>query len=161
MFQTPGGADSNSYTTTSSFTGAGPRVGVKGQYGIGGFQFIGEAAGAALIGTAQSRINFLTTDPPMAPNNQSLTSPNATQVVPSIDARLATAYTFPPGYYGVFKIEVGWQAAVYFTAVSQYALTSVPTTLILPPTSIYLATAQHLQSNFTDQGPYLTGSWAF
>jgi hypothetical protein len=90
-----------------------------------------------------------------------LTSPNATQVVPSIDARLATAYTFPAGNYGLFKIEAGWQAAVYFNAVNQYSLTSVPTALILPPTGLYLATAQRLQSNFTDQGPYLTGSWAF
>jgi hypothetical protein len=161
LFESPGGADSNSYTTTSSFTGAGPRLGMKGQYAFGDFQLIGEAAGAALIGTSQSRINFLTTDPPAAANHQSLTSPNATQVVPSIDARLATAYTFPAGNYGLFKIEAGWQAAVYFNAVNQYSLTSVPTALILPPTGLYLATAQRLQSNFTDQGPYLTGSWAF
>jgi hypothetical protein len=26
---------------------------------------------------------------------------------------------------------------------------------------VYLATAQHLQSHFTTQGPYVTGSWAF
>jgi hypothetical protein len=94
-------------------------------------------------------------------NNQSLTSPNATQVIPSIDARLATAYAFPPSNYGVFKIEAGYQAAVYFNAVSQYSLTSVPTALMLPPVGIFLATQQHLQSNFTDQGPYLAGSWAF
>jgi hypothetical protein len=37
-------------------------------------------------------------------NNQSLTSPNATQVIPSVDARSATAYAFPPSNYGVFKI---------------------------------------------------------
>jgi hypothetical protein len=50
---------------------------------------------------------------------------------------------------------------VYFNAVSQYSLTQVPTAIILPPVGIFLATEQHLQSNFTDQGPYLMGSWAF
>ena len=160
-FQSPDGTASTGYTTHSLFTGAGPRLGVTGQYDLGNFRLIGEVAAAALIGTAQSRIDFATNSPTVGPNNQALTSPNATQLVPSIDARLATAYTFPPTSYGLFKIELGYQAAVYFNAVSQYALTNVPTMLTLPPVGIYLATEQHLQSNFTTQGPYLTGNWAF
>ena len=135
---------------------------MKGQYAIGDLQFLGEVAGAALVGTAKSSINFSTLSPALVgPNNQSLTSPDATQVIPSIDARLATAYVFPPSNYGLFRIEMGYQAAVYFNAVSQYSLTSVPTALMIPPAGIYLATAQRLQSNFTDQGPYVTGSWLF
>ena len=43
----PGGAASSGYTVNSLFTGAGPRVGIKGQFGIGDFQFIGEMAGAS------------------------------------------------------------------------------------------------------------------
>jgi len=161
LFQSPDGTASNGYTTNSLFTGAGLRLGVQGQYALGNVRFIGEFAGAGLIGTSQSRIDFSTVSPALGLNNQSLSSPNATQVIPSIDARLATAYTFPPSNYGQFKIELGYQAAVYFNAVSQYAITNVPTSLTLPPVGIYLATEQHLQSNFTDQGPYLTGSWAF
>ena len=160
-FQSPDGTASAGYTTHSLFTGAGPRLGVTGQYDLGNFRLTGEVAAAALIGTAQSRIDFATNSPTVGPNNQALTSPNATQLVPSIDARLATAYTFPPTSYGLFKIELGYQAAVYFNAVNQYALTNVPTSLTLPPVGIYLATEQHLQSNFTTQGPYLTGNWAF
>jgi len=45
--------------------------------------------------------------------------------------------------------------------VSQYSLTQVPTSLMLPPVGVFLATAQHLQSSFTTQGPYVTGSLAF
>jgi hypothetical protein len=161
LFQSPGGAASSSNTVTSLFTGAGPRLGIKGQYGLGDFQLIGEVAGAALIGTGQSRIDFTTVSPALGINNQSLTSPNATRVIPSIDARLATAYTFAPSAYGLFKVELGYKAAVYFDAVNQYALTNVPTSLTLPPVGIYLATQQHLQSNFTDQGPYVTASWSF
>lgn len=161
-FLDPDGSASMSYTTPSTFTGAGPRLGLKGQYALGDFQFIGEFAGAGLIGTSQARINVSTISPAIVgPNNQSLTSPNATQVVPSIDARLAAAYAFPANNYGQFKIEVGYQAAVYFDAVSHYALTSVPTAPMIPPPGIYLSTAQHLQSNFTDQGPYVTGRWLF
>jgi hypothetical protein len=161
-FLDPDGSASMSYTTPSTFTGAGPRLGLKGQYALGDFQFIGEVAGAGLIGTSQARINVSTISPAIVgPNNQSLTSPNATQVVPSIDARLATAYAFPANNYGQFKIEVGYQAAVYFDAVSHYSLTSVPTAPMIPPVGIFLSTAQHLQSNFTDQGPYVTGRWLF
>jgi hypothetical protein len=161
-FLDPDGSASMSYNTPSSFTGAGPRLGLKGQYALGDFQFIGEVAGAGLIGTSQARINVSTISPAIVgPNNQSLTSPNATQVVPSFDARLATAYAFPTGNYGQFKIEAGYQAAVYFNAVSHYSLTSVPTAPMIPPVGIFLSTAQHLQSNFTDQGPYVKGSWLF
>ncbi|MFZ2065272.1 MAG: Lpg1974 family pore-forming outer membrane protein [Xanthobacteraceae bacterium] len=82
--------------------------------------------------------------------------------MPSIDARLATAYTFAPTSYGVFKIEAGCQATVYFNAINQYSLTQVPVNVpMIPPVGVFLATEQHLQSNFTDQGPYVTGSWAF
>jgi hypothetical protein len=162
-FLDPDGSASMAYATPSLFTGAGPRLGVKGQYALGDFQFIGEVAGAGLIGTSQARINFSTLSPALVgPNNQSLTSPNATQVVPSIDARLATAYAFPASTYGQFKIELGYQAAVYFNAINQYSLTSVPVNVpMIPPVGMFLATAQHLQTNFTDQGPYLTGSWSF
>jgi hypothetical protein len=161
LFQSPGGLASSANTVTSLFTGAGPRVGVKGQYALGDFQFIGEFAGAALIGTGQSRIDFTTVSPALGINNQSLTSPNTTQVVPSIDARLATAYTFAPSAYGLFNVELGYKVAVYFDAVNQYVLTNVPTSLTLPPVGIYLATQQHLQSNFTSQGPYVTARWSF
>jgi hypothetical protein len=160
-FESPGGIASSSNTVTSLFTGAGPRLGMKGQYALGDFQLIGEVAGAALIGTAQSRIDFTTVSPVLGVNNQSLTSPNATRIVPSIDARMATAYTFAPSTYGLFKVELGYKAAVYFNAVNEYSLTNVPTSLTLPPVGIYLATQQHLQSNFTAHGPYVTASWAF
>jgi hypothetical protein len=161
MFQSPDGLAASANTTNSLFTGAGPRLGIKGQYALGDFQFIGEVAGAALIGTSKSSINFSTTSPSVGINNQALTSPDATRVIPSIDARLATAYTFPAGNYGLFRVEAGYRAAVYFDVINQYALTQVPTSLMLPPVGIFLATQQHVQSSFTDQGPYLKASWLF
>jgi hypothetical protein len=161
-FQSPDGSASMASTTHSLFSGVGPRLGIKGQYVMGDLQLIGEVAGAALIGTEQSDIDFTTIAPALTePNNQSLTSPDTTRVIPSIDARLATAYTFAPGNYGQFKVEVGYRAAIYFDAISEYSLTQVPTNLTLPPTGVYLATAEHLHSSFTNQGPYVTASWLF
>ena len=141
-------------TNNSLFTGAGPRFGLKGQYGIGDFQFIGEVAAAALVGTSQSRIDYTTLSPAFGLSSQYLASPNAIRVVPSIDARLATAYTFAPTSLGLFKVEAGYKAAVYFDAVNGYAVTQVPTGLTLPPVGIYLATQQHLLSNFTNPVSY-------
>jgi len=161
-FQSYSGDASNSYTNTSRFTGAGPRLGVRGQYGLGSFDFSGEVAASALIGTMQSRVNYLTIKPALAqPTVQYLASPDETRVIPSIDARLAGAYSFAPTPYGQLKLEVGYQAAVYFNAVSEYSVTQVPTSLVLPPNGIYLATAQHSYNNFTTHGPFVTAKWRF
>jgi hypothetical protein len=163
-FESADGLTTASNTTTSLFTGAGPRLGVKGQYDFGNLQFVGEVAGAGLIGTMQSRINFAATSPLLGPlgiappNTQALTSPNATQLIPSVDARLAAAYVFRPSDYGQFRIEAGYRAAAYFDAINQYSLSLVAAAA---STGVYLGTAQRQQSTFTDQGPYVTGSWAF
>ena len=134
-FQSPNGAASMSNTTHSLFSGIGPHLGMKGQYAFVYLQFIGEVAGAALIGTSQTSMDFTTVAPILTgPNNQSLTSPDATRVVPSIEARLATAYASPPSDYGQFKVELDYRAAVYFNAASSYSFTQVPTNFMLPPT---------------------------
>jgi hypothetical protein len=153
--------------TQSMFTGAGPRLGVKGQYDIGNFEMIGEVAGAALVGLAQSHENFSTISPTLAgsptgsPNNQAITSPNATQLVPSLDARMALAYAFPPTRYGQFRIEAGYEAAIYVNAINAYSLTQVATPPVVGTVGVFLATAERTQSNFTVQGPYVKGSWVF
>jgi len=58
------------YTVNCLFTGAGPRAGVKGQFCIGDFQFIGEMAGAVLIGTPQSRMDFTPLSPAFGLSSQ-------------------------------------------------------------------------------------------
>jgi hypothetical protein len=161
-FQSTDGTAYHAYANESSFTGAGPRFGMKSQYALGDFQFISEVAAAALIGNTESRIDMTTMNGNLAePTNQYLASPKAVQVVPSLNGKLAAAYTFPSSNFGLFQIEAGYRAAVYFNAVSQYSMTQVPTGLVLPPNGIYLATAQRFQSNYTDHGPFLTGNLKF
>lgn len=82
-------------------------------------------------------------------------------MIPSFDARIGTAYIFPPSDYGQFKIEVGYQTAVYMNAINYYGLTEVTVPPVAGSVGVFFATAQHLQTTFTTQGPYLTGSWSF
>ncbi len=156
----------SSYTNYSLFTGAGPRLGAKAQYALGNFQFLGEIAGAAIVGKSQGRIDFLTNSAGASPaipspNMQSLSSPDATQIVGAIETRLAVSYAFPQTTYGQFKTEIGYQAAVYSNAINQYALTQVATPPVVGTVGVFLATQQHLQNNFTVQGPYVAGRWVF
>jgi hypothetical protein len=115
----------------------------------------------------ESRIDFTATSPALAglgitpPNVQSLTSPDATQVIPSIDSRLGGGYTFAMSNRGILRIEAGYQVAVYINAVNQYSLTEVVTPPVDQSVGVFLRTAEHLPSNFTVHGPYLTASWAF
>jgi hypothetical protein len=53
LFESPGGAASATNTNHSRFTGAGPRLGMEGQYALGDFRLIGELAMAALVGIEQ------------------------------------------------------------------------------------------------------------
>jgi hypothetical protein len=77
------------------------------------------------------------------------TSPNATQVVPSFESKIGTTYARAPNSYGQFKIEVGYQAAIYMNAVNQYALSQVAVPPAPASVGVFLATAEHLQNNFT------------
>jgi len=163
-----------STNTTSGFMGAGPRLGFGSTYKWNDFEFIGKMGTGLMIGTQQSKYAQTTTcsdgciglltynGSTIVGNNQAYTTPNTTQVIPTIDAKLATAYTFAPTSSGQFKIELGWQAAAYFNTVSQYIMTNLcPCDVPDAPTGLYLATGQHTLNNFTVQGPYITGKWAY
>jgi hypothetical protein len=56
---------------------------------------------------------------------------------------------------------VGYRVAAYMNAVNHYALTQVAVPPAPASVGVFLATVQHLQSNFTTQGPYLTAGWSF
>ncbi len=153
----------------SLFTGAGPRLGMDVHYLAGRFDLLGQIAGATVIGNRQSRIDFFTSSPQTAAaglpiNAQSLTAPDATQVVPCIDARLGGSYAIPVGRFGILKCEAGYQAAVYVNAINQYSLTEVENKTVIMTegtAATFLRTAVELQSNFLVHGPYLRFSFQF
>jgi hypothetical protein len=158
----------------SSFTGAGPRLGMELHYLAGNLDFLGGIAGATLIGMRQSHMDFFANSPQNAaagliPNSQSLTSPNSTPVIPCIDAKLAASYTLPLGSFGLLKCEAGYQATVYIDAINQYSLTEVENSLTAdgkgtPETTgstVFLRTAVESQSNFLVHGPFVKLSLQF
>ena len=165
-FQNIDGTLANGYTNRSLFTGVGPRLGLKAQTVGGHFDLLGEIAGSVLVGTLKSRIDFTAISPELAglgitpPNTQSLTSPNATFVVRTIDSRLGTGYTANTNR-GIFRIEAGYQLAVYVNAVHQYSLSEVVTPPVDQSVGVFLRTQTPLQTNFAVHGPYLTASWVF
>ena len=46
-------------------------------------------------------------------------------------------------------------------AVNDYSMTEVVTPSNTQSVGVFLRTAEHLQSDFTVHGPYLTASWLF
>lgn len=155
--------------TRSVFTGVGPRLGMEAHYLAGNFDLLGDIAGAALIGTRSGRIDFTTSSSRtrvqgVPVNEQSLTAPDATPVVPCIDAKLGASYSLPAGRLGIFKCEAGYQAAAYIDAVTHFALTEVGnpmTGLDEGVKAVFLRTAHEVQSNFLVHGPYVKFSWNF
>jgi hypothetical protein len=150
----------------SVFTGIGPRLGMDVNYVNGRCDFLGEIAGATLIGTRQSRIDFATDSFQTGnlPNLQALGSPDATQVIPCIDAKLGASYAIPVGKFGVLKCEAGYQAAVYISAINQYSLSGVEdgaTATMEGTQSVFLRTALEVQSNFVVHGPYVKFAFHF
>jgi hypothetical protein len=168
-FRSGDGSISFTDVPQSLFTGAGPRLGLDVHYVAGNFDLLGELAGGALIGSRQSRIDFYTTSPQAAaaglvPNIQSLTSPDATQVIPCIDAKLGASYCVPVGSFGILKCEAGYQAAVYIGAINQFALSEVENTVVENTegtAAVFLRTAVETQTNFFVHGPYVKISLRF
>ncbi|HEV3236932.1 MAG TPA: Lpg1974 family pore-forming outer membrane protein [Gemmataceae bacterium] len=168
-FQSSDGAISFTDISKSSFTGAGPRLGMDMHCVNGNLDILGGIAGSLLIGKMRSNTDFLTTSPidtsvGLIPNTQYLTSPNSTVVVPSIDARMGASYAFSVGKFGILKCEAGYQATVYINAVNQYSLTEVSGPETIPfegNAAVFLRTAVESQSNFWVHGPYVKFSLEF
>ena len=168
------GLNFHSNISSSKFNGIGPRAGINTTYNWNDFQLISKFGAGLLIGTQQNNFSTMTTctngcggapnssGVTIAGNVQNWTSPSNTQVIPTVDTKLAIAHAFAPTSYGQFKVEAGYQAAVYFNANTQNQLSNVlPQLDTFAPTGIYLATANHTQNNFFVQGPYISGKWAY
>ncbi|MBY0528033.1 MAG: hypothetical protein K2R98_31840 [Gemmataceae bacterium] len=147
----------------SSFMGVGPRLGLDLHYVAGKLDFLGGLGAATLIGTGHSRLNFFTISPintaaGLVPNTQFFTTPDTTQVIPALDARLGASYTLPLGNFGSLTCALGYQAAVYFSVINRFTLTEVenPATVQTEGTAaVFVRSAVESQSNFMVHGPFL------
>ena len=154
-------------TNSSLFNGVGPRLGLEADIVKGRFDFLGQIAGAALVGRQENRLDFAAVSPDLPglgitpPNRQYLAAPDSTQVTPSIESKLGAGLTIPTHGGGILRVEAGYQAAVYINAVSQYSISDV----VVPPNvqgiGVFLESAYLMHYNFAVHGPYVSANWVF
>ncbi len=146
----------------TTFAGVGPRFGLDTSYEIPhGFRLTGQFAGALMIGPKQpSQYLFAATAPELAAvgisvNRESINSANFTQVASSWDGKLGIANSYASCKGSAFTIEAGYMATVYIDPFSAYETNH--NVLPLQIGSLSTASMRHTLSNFTVNGPYVTG----
>jgi len=146
----------------SKFTGLGPRFGVTVDYNMdSGFGFWGETAISTLIGYIASSTNFIGASQEIltvynqSQNYQSISDQHVYQVIPGFEAKLAAKYARTFRNHNKLTFNLGWQAAVYINAISQY----LPQTLVsgqgIETGAIFVATMVNKVSNYSVQGPFV------
>lgn len=143
------------------FMGAGPRLGLGGIYDVGcGFGVIGEGGIAAILGSLSSKTDFLGNSETGSQNNhQFLKDTTTTQLIPGLDAKLGVNYRYAIDNSMMLTATLGYQAAVYINAISQYLPGSLLDIPGVPSDfssgGVFVATVNHTLSNYTVQGPFL------
>jgi len=161
---------SRTIVSPSSFSGAGPQVGMNFDYTIvDGFKLSGQSMASLLIGTMKNSTTYKSVSPLLGalgispPNRQTTTVDSRTQLVPAFEGKLGLAYEvlFYDNY--MFKIDGGYQAQVYLNAIQSVDMGSeVPLNSIAATTvGVYARTFQRTLSNFALAGPYLKIAFGF
>lgn len=158
-FRNPSNLPRISLNNTSTYTGIGPRLGFNCAYEIcGGFNFIGELAGALLFGRLQpAQYKFSGSSEALAligitSNDESVSSERVSETVPSLDVKLGLNYT--DTLCGCsFTLEAGYRGAIYINALSGYE--SATNVLPLELGSLSTNSMKHIRSDFSVNGPYL------
>lgn len=147
---------------TANFNGLGPRFGTHTEVDLGfGIGFEGEAAMSALIGSTYSKTNFTGQSPELLNifnqniNYQLIKDQNVLQVIPGFDTKLGFNYKYHFCNGMSLSAAVGYQAAVYVNAISQYLPESLVPGFPLQSGGIFVATMEHRLSNYSVAGPYL------
>lgn len=157
-------------TSPTSFIGAGPQIGVDFAYDIANcFSFTGQAAGALLIGTAKNHTTYASLSPVLvalgdpSPNIQSTSVQNITQMVPSFSERLAFAYFFDLRDCYSSKIEVGFEAKIFLSALQSTNLASgvIDVAPFGNTVGVFARTFERTIGNFSLSGPYVAFTVAF
>lgn len=144
----------------SKFTGAGPLLGFNGIYHVGdGLGLIGEVTGACLMGSRDRHLRFRDTsivgeavgfDPQFT---QQIYSVSTSQTIFGGEAKLALNYAY--SYCDcVFRIEAGYKAGIYISALEAVKPLSVATAPELG--TVTVQSIGKTISDFGFGGPYVT-----
>ncbi|MDR3501194.1 MAG: Lpg1974 family pore-forming outer membrane protein [Legionella sp.] len=153
--------------STSTFTGAGPDLGLNSQLALfNGLSIVGAAFGSLNVGTVSIQEKFSATSTPLRQNGiglsqQQITTPNKTQVVPGFDGKLGLMYRIKTQQLPNFSVEGGYRVIAYMNAIS----TTTPQTLVqtgttpgLPDIStgtMGIISASQQDRPFNLNGPYV------
>lgn len=142
---------------TSTFTGAGPRLGLTSQHILPrGFTFVGELSGAVLAGSMQpAQYSFAGVYEDRADIEQIKSLP-VTQVVWTGDTKLGLGYKRTLARGSILTLESGFKAAVFVNPFSTYETST--NVLPLDIGSLSTNSMRHTPSNFTLNGWYASCS---
>lgn len=142
---------------TSSFTGAGPRLGLTTNHTLPrGFTFVGELSGAVLAGSMQPAQYSFAGVYDDAVDAEQIASGRVTQVVWTGDTKLGLGYKHRLARGSILTFETGFKAAVFVNPLATYETST--NVLPLDIGSLSTNSMRHTPSNFTLNGWYLSGS---
>lgn len=142
---------------TSSFTGAGPRLGLTTNHTLPrGFTFVGELSGAVLAGSMQPAQYSFAGVYDNAVDTEQIASGRVTQVVWTGDTKLGLGYKHRLARGSILTLETGFKAAVFVNPLATYETST--NVLPLDIGSLSTNSMRHTPSNFTLNGWYLSGS---
>lgn len=155
---------SRSVNNSSTFTGAGPQIGLDYEYRIYDEFFLkGNSVFSLLVGQSQNNTTFesyspiLTTFGVPQPNTQQTVVPNRTQLVPGFEQRLGFSYLAVwDSIRALF--EVGYQCQIYINAVQTVDMTApqvIPALVgVFPDVGVFAVGFERTMSNYILTGPY-------
>ncbi len=142
---------------TSTYTGAGPRLGVSTEHSLRhGFTFVGELSGAILAGWMQPAEYSFAGVYEDAVDIEQISAERVTQVVWASDAKLGLGYTRLLGRGSILNLQSGFQAAIFINPFSTYETST--NVLPLDIGSLSTNSMRHTPSNFTLNGWYASCS---
>jgi hypothetical protein len=142
---------------TSTFTGAGPRLGLSSSHILPrGFTLLGELSGAVLAGWMQPAAYSFAGIYEGASDIEQISSQRVTQVVWASDAKLGLGYLRVLGNGSLLKFESGFKAAIFINPFSTYETST--NVLPLDIGSLSTNSMRHTPSNFTLNGWYASCS---
>lgn len=158
------GTTTRTVNTGSTFTGAGPQVGLSYDYRIyRGFFFSGYSALSLFVGQMKNTTTYQSTAPELAiigigsPNDQAATMPNRTQLIPAFEQKLG--FSWMSTWRSVrATLAFGYQCQIYVDAIQTFNMASqaIPTDLaaVSPDVGVYAVAFEQTNSNFMLMGPY-------
>lgn len=142
---------------TSTFTGAGPRLGLTSQHTLPwGFNFVGELSGAVLAGSMQPAQYSFAGVYENAVDTEQIRSQRVAQVVWTGDTKLGLGYKHQLKRGSILSLESGFKAAVFVNPLSTYETST--NVLPLDIGSLSTNSMRHTPSNFTLNGWYASCS---